>query len=147
MSLSSTQTTFVPKPGECFSAKYDILPPRAYNTENRQKQPVRQNLSFRSDETLPIIRENQEPQRLDTVENEINSIWQELHQIRSNINNNYTNLTEMIQRNQQEIESLRCLLRSKDREIAQLRSDLYAKEKLVLQLQNQKETLTYESVG
>ena len=87
---------------------------------------------IQQDETLPIIREENttDPQ----IQKEIDSIWQELHQIRSGLDHSNNNLvTVMLDRERREIENSRCLLRSKDREVVELRSDLLVKEKLIMQ--------------
>ena len=144
MMLNDSQSfKSVPKPGgsgELLSNKFDILPPRNYNTDNSVDYET-QNMAFiQQDETLPIIREENtaDPQ----IQKEIDSVWQKLNQIRSGLDRSNNNLvTVILDRERREIENLRCLLRNKDREIAELRSDLLVKEKLIMQLQIDKEKL------
>ena len=144
MMLNDSQSVkSVPKTGgsgELLSNKFDILPPRNCNTDNSLDCET-QNMAFiQQNETLPIIREENtvDPQ----IQKEIDSIWQELHQIRSGLDRSSNNLVSvMLDRERREIENLRCLLGSKDRETVELRSDLLVKEKLIMQLQINKEKL------
>ena len=133
----------VPKPGgsgELLSNKFDILRPRNYYTDNSVDCET-QNMAFiQQDDTLPIIREDNttDPQ----IQKEIDSIWQELHQVRLSLDHSNNNLvTVMLDIERREMENLCCLLQSKDREIVELRSDLLVKEKLIMQLEIDKEKL------
>ena len=137
MLYDSQSLKSVPKPGgsgDLLSSKFDILPPRNYNTDNKVDCET-QNMAFsQQDETLPIIREENTTDH--QIRKKTNLIWKELHQIRSGLDHSNNNLvTAMLNRERREIENLCCLLRSKDREIVELCSDLLVKEKLIVQLQ------------